>query len=133
MESSIIQLSKFRFEKAIHSLETSMKLYEDGEYEFALNRMYYSIFDAIRAITALDGFDSSKHSGIISYFNLNYVKTGLFNQDTAKIIKKALTLREKSDYEDFFSTTKEETKETLDQVIPFIDEVKHYLISKGII
>ena len=40
-----------------------------GMYKPSLNRSYYSIFHAMRAITALEGFDSSKHSGVIAYFN----------------------------------------------------------------
>ncbi len=43
-------------------------MYESGEYEVALNRAYYCAFDAMRAINALDGFDSSKHSGVIAHF-----------------------------------------------------------------
>ena len=30
--------------------------------------------DAMRAVNALDGFDSSKHSGVIAHFNQMYVK-----------------------------------------------------------
>ena len=32
----------------------------------------------MRAVNALDGFDSSKHSGVIAHFNQNYVKEGIF-------------------------------------------------------
>ncbi len=39
--------------------------------------MYQSaIFHAVRALLALDKFDSQKHSGIISYFNQKFIKTG---------------------------------------------------------
>ena len=37
-------------------------------YRSANNRAYYSIFHAIRSVLALDGFDSKKHSGVISEF-----------------------------------------------------------------
>ena len=55
---------------------------------------------AMRSITVLSGCDSSKHSGIIAYFNQNLVKTGDFDKEASKIVKKASFLREKSDYED---------------------------------
>lgn len=48
-------------------------MYEAGRYKNALNRAYYSIFHAMRAVNALDGFDISKHSGVIAHFNQNYV------------------------------------------------------------
>lgn len=50
-----------------------------------------------RSLTALDDFDSSKHSGVIAYFNQNYVKTGIFDKGTSKIIKSASIMREQSD------------------------------------
>ena len=93
MEGSINELAKYRYEKAVHSHKIAVMLYENGEYGYAQNRAYYALFDAMRSVTALDGFDSSKHSGIIAHFNKNYVKTGIFPQNTSRIIKKASMLR----------------------------------------
>ena len=96
-------------------MQASITMFEKEFYNFSINRSYYAVFDAIRAINALDNFDSSKHSGVISYFNQNYVKTEIFNSNTSKIIKKASLLREKSDYEDFYCATKQEAKECINQ------------------
>ena len=84
----IKKLSKFRFEKAYSNMAIAKSLYESGEYEVALNRTYYALFDAIRAINALDGFDSSKHSGVIAYFNHKFVKSKVFSTSTSDVIKK---------------------------------------------
>ena len=107
MEQRVIDLAIYRYTKAKDCLNIAIKLYNDKEYGYAQNRAYYALFDAIRSITVLDGFDSSKHSGIIAYFNQFYVKTGLFKPETSVIVKKALTLREKSDYEDFYIPNEE--------------------------
>lgn len=32
----------------------------------------------MRAANILKGFDSSKHSGVIAYFNREYLKSGIF-------------------------------------------------------
>lgn len=56
---SIKDLAKYRFEKAVSNITVAKTLYSSGDYSVALNRAYYSAFDAIRAINALDGFDSS--------------------------------------------------------------------------
>ena len=69
MESSIIDLSKYRWETANEELESAIVLKDNGKYKASINRSYYSIFHALRAVTALDGFDSGKHSGIIAFFN----------------------------------------------------------------
>ena len=80
MEGSVKELSKYRFEKAQSDFETAKSLYELKQYRASINRSYYAIFHALRAVVALDGFDSSKHSGIIAFFNLHYVKEGIFDK-----------------------------------------------------
>ena len=61
MEECIKTLSKYRYEKACKNLEIAQFLYEGESYGVAQNRAYYAAFDAMRAVNALDGFDSSKH------------------------------------------------------------------------
>lgn len=74
MEYSIEELAKYRFECSLEALEDAQIMYKAGRYKNALNRAYYSIFHGIRSVNALQGFDSSKHSGVIAYFNQNYYK-----------------------------------------------------------
>jgi len=60
MESgSVKALSQYRFEKALSNIAVAKTLYDSRIYDVALNRAYYSAFDAMRAVNALDGFDSS--------------------------------------------------------------------------
>ena len=68
MESSLITLSRYSFETARSDYESAKALYDLKQFRASINRSYYSIFHALRAVLALDGYDSSKHSGIISYF-----------------------------------------------------------------
>ena len=98
-----------------------------------INRSYYSIFHAIRAVNALDGFDSSKHSGVISHFNQEYVKTGLFEKEVSKIIRNASEMREQADYEDFYETSQEEAVDVFEQATRFISVVEVYLREKAIL
>lgn len=132
MEKHIEDLSKYRFNKANDCLNIAKKLFEGGELGYAQNRAYYAVFDAIRSITVLDGFDSSKHSGIISYFNQTYVKTGIFKPEVSKIIRLASMLREKSDYEDFYIPDNQDTEQVIQMVEQFLNYVRTYLISKSI-
>ena len=66
MEGSMTELSKYRFETAKSDLNTAKLLYELKEFRSSVNRSYYAIFHAMRSVLALDGLDSSKHSGIIA-------------------------------------------------------------------
>ena len=127
MEGNVKNLASYRLEKAERNLDLAKNLCEAGAYSFALNRTYYAVFDAISAVNAFDGFDSSKHSGVIAHFNLNHVKTGHFNPKVSAIVKKASLLREKSDYEDFFEADMEDAEETIEEVQLLIDSVRDYL------
>ena len=133
MENSMIELSKYRFESSKEDLFDAKLMYENGRYKNALNRGYYAIFHAIRAVNALDGFDSSKHSGVIAHFNQEYVKTGIFSKEISKIIKEASENREKADYLDFYVASKEEAQKQLVRAEKAIELVQQYLENRSII
>lgn len=84
----------------------------------------------MRAVNALDRFDSSKHSGVISHFNKNHVKNGEFDVSTSSIIRRASMMREKSDYEDFYEPQKEDAETVIKEVEEFLAAVKVFLKEK---
>ena len=133
MAGSLKALSAHRYGRAKEELQTAELLLKNANYRSSINRSYYSIFHAIRAVNALDGFDSSKHSGVIAHFNQEYVKTGVFDKGVAKIIRHASELREQADYEDFYEATQEEATEVLVQASQFISAVESYLRQKEIL
>jgi uncharacterized protein (UPF0332 family) len=94
---------------------------------FALNRSYYAIFHAARAIMALDGADRKKHSGVIAYFQQNYVKTGVFDKQLSAIMTKAFDFRQESDYEDFFIISHEDVRNQLENAELFYNEIRAYI------
>lgn len=130
MEGSVIDLSKYRFETAEENLEAAMTLLHDRKFKASVNRSYYAIFHALRAVTALDGFDSSKHSGVIAYFNRTYVKEGIFDKNVSKLIDTAFRLREKADYQDFIIISREQAQEQYEKAEKVINIVKPYLEGK---
>ena len=133
MERSVIDLSKYRFDCSLEALEDAKIMYEACRYKNALNRAYYSIFHGMRAVNALDGFDSSKHSGVIAYFNQNYVKEGYFSKEASKLIKLAAEKRENADYLDFFVASKEEAAEQIKRAEEFKKWIEEYLISRQVL
>ena len=133
MAGSIKELIKYRYERAEEELKNAKNSFGIGSYKLALNRSYYSIFHAMRSVNALDGFDSSKHSGVIAHFNQFYVKTGDFSKDASKIIRTAYEMREQADYEDFFIASKQDAEEQIRKAEEFIQYVSDFLKKKGII
>ena len=85
---------------------------------------------ALRAVLALNGFDSSKHSGVIAYFNEHYVKTGVFEKSISKAVTTAFKLREKSDYQDFYIVSQEEAATQIEKAELIIAVIEIYLNEK---
>lgn len=81
----------------------------------------------MRAVLVLDGYDSKKHSGIISEFQRTYIKTAVFDKEYSVIIKKLLQARTGSDYDDFFAISKEDTVSQFYDAVKFVDTVETYL------
>lgn len=120
-------LASYRLEKAKETLEEAKSLVENGFFRGGNNRAYYAIFNAMRALLALEGVDYKKHSGVIQHFNRNYIKTGIFDKELSKIVSTAEKIREASDYDDFFIASKEKTLEQLDGAEKLIQAVETYL------
>lgn len=133
MAGSVKDLSKYRFERCSEELENSKILLDSGKFKLSLNRSYYSIFHAMRAVNVLDDFDSSKHSGVIAHFNQFHVKEGHFPKEASKIIRTASEMREHADYEDFFVASKRDAEEQFLKAEKFHNLVKDYLKAMNIL
>lgn len=126
-----IELSKRRLEIAHERMNSARILLDADDYKAVANRLYYAVFSAMRAVLALDGFDSKKHSGIIARFRQSYIKTGIFSTEMSKIIDDLEVIREDSDYDDFYIISKDDVKIQSQKAEHFVSEVekcleKHY-------
>ena len=127
MEGSLKDLAMIRLERAEEMLTAARKNFEVDELKTALNRSYYAIFHAIRSVNCLEGFDSSKHSGVISHFNQYTLKPKKMDPKFSDTIKKAVYCREKSDYDDFYIVSRKETEDQLILAEEFVKAVREYL------
>lgn len=75
-------LAFYRLQSAKERLAVAEDLFKLGHYRDCLSKAYYSLFQAARATL---GLDSRKHSGVISAFNINFVKTGIFPKEYRKL------------------------------------------------
>ena len=133
MAGSVRDLSKYRYERSLEELENAKALFKDKKYKLTLNRSYYSIFHGMRAVNVLDEFDSSKHSGVIAYFNRFHVKNGDFPREASKIIKTASEMREHADYEDFFVASRQDAADQLEKADIFFHLIEQYLYMKNVL
>ena len=129
----LIDLALYRLEKAKKDLSDAKKTLELEMYDTAANRSYYAIFHAARAVLALDGQDYKRHSGVISSFQKDYIKTEIFDKQMSNIIKNAFDMRTESDYEDFYIIPKEDVKLQVAEAEFFITNIENYLKNKNIV
>lgn len=81
----------------------------------------------MRAVIALDGEDYKKHSAVIARFTMNYLKTEILPREFGKLISNASLIRNRSDYEDFFICSYEDTLKLVSGAEAFLASVSEYL------
>ena len=123
-------LSKLRLEHANECLESSKKLFELEDYKSSANRSYYAIFHAMRAILAYEGFDSKRHSGIISKFLQLYIKTNKFDKKFSDIITDSFEIRADSDYDDYYTVSIKVIEKQIENAELFLNAVTDFLNNK---
>ncbi len=121
-----IELAKIRLENAKKCLITAESNLNIGDHKAAANRAYYSIFNSMRAVLALDNYDSKKHSGIIAEFRKQYIKNGKFENELSEIISRLFDVRTEADYNDFYLISKQEVEEHIANARKFVNEVELY-------
>jgi uncharacterized protein (UPF0332 family) len=118
-------LARYRIDKAKQWLRDAQ--ISANSLETVANRSYYCIFSAMRAVLALDQFDSKKHSGVISAFRKNYIKPGVFPKEFSYIIDNAFDVRLDSDYEDFYLISKADVAAQVENAKIFLEAVEKYV------
>ena len=61
--------------KAERSLRAGKLLLSEGDYDFAISRLYYSMFYCAVASLLIKDMKFSKHSAVISYFRHGHIST----------------------------------------------------------
>lgn len=127
MEGSLKELAEYRMKRAEEMLLAAEGNLEIGQYKTSLNRSYYAIFHAMRAANIVKGFDSSKHSGVIAFFNKTFLKEDILDRNLSVIVKNSSFLREKSDYDDFFIAGRQEAEKQIEDAKIFLTAVENWL------
>jgi uncharacterized protein (UPF0332 family) len=127
LDTHVLALSQYRLERADAMLLSAKRDFEARDYTSANNRAYYCIFHAMRAVLALDNVDFKKHSAIIARFGQDYLKTDRIDRSFGTLIATASLIRNRSDYEDFYICSIEETKQLILGAARFMNEVKTFL------
>lgn len=124
-------LSRYRLERAEAMLSSAKRDLDAGDYASANNRAYYCLFHAMRAVLALDSVDFKKHSAVIARFGQDYLKTDRIPRSFGPLITTASLIRSRSDYEDFYVCSIEETQRLLTGAEQFLSAIREFLSQQG--
>ena len=129
-EADRINLSKYRLESAESTYRIARLCFENNGYKDAVNRSYYAVFYALRAVLAVEGVDFKRHKDVVAYFNQKYVATEIFPRELGKKIGRLKTLREDCDYDDFYIASKEESERQISVADEFIILAEKYCMEQ---
>jgi uncharacterized protein (UPF0332 family) len=127
LKAELEELIALRIKKAEETMSDARILLGSGSYFGVVNRIYYAIFYAARALLVTRDLDSPKHSGVIALFNKEFVKEGVISKDLGKIFNDLFEIRSAGDYEDGKTFSKSEVEEYLIKCNTFIVGIKQAL------
>ena len=132
LDSELLELLKYRYERAVEILEVAKELFKNGKFKDANNRSYYAAYYALRAVYTLQGKDFKKHKTLLAEFNKEFVATEIFPRTIGKKISMLALIREQSDYNDFYIASSAESQQQVEIAEELIKLVEEYLKKQGI-
>ena len=96
-------------------------------YDATLNRAYYAAFHATRALLGSRGLVTRKHSGVLSLFDLHFVKSGEVDARLGRVLHDLCDLRTTADYEDLTHTSEEQARQAVNDAREFVGLVEDLL------
>jgi hypothetical protein len=116
-----------RMSEARTTLDDARSLFATGSMRSVVNRLYYACFYAASAVVCTTGARPRKHSGLLSAFGRDWVKTGQFPVQAANLLRQLFDLRMEGDYRVGNMPTKEEVGRLMEQAQGFLDETLGYV------
>jgi len=121
-------LVRYRLEQAHIALDDARYLLEGSRSaQSVINRCYYAVFYAALALLQLRGLLPTKHAGVISLFDTEFVMKGIFPKELSKTIHRLFEQRQASDYRVTSTITPDKALEFLEHAATFVKEIGVYL------
>ena len=113
--------------RAQRYLKSAEILFQDGDYESSVSRVYYAMFYSAQAMLLTKGLSFSSHKGVISAFGENFIKAGIFPREMGRELNRAFQKRQIGDYEYTFVISKDEAKQVIASGKEFVEKIAQYL------
>jgi len=128
MKQEFINLAKYRIEKSKNTLSDAKKYIDGATMESTVNRIYYAMFYGVNALLIIKGLSSSKHSGVLSVFNREFVNTGIIEKHWGEFYSYMFERRQKGDYKDFVKFEKSDVEIWLKKAEEFIKNIEKLIL-----
>jgi uncharacterized protein (UPF0332 family) len=117
----------YRLQKAKESLQAAQIMRENKQWNFCVNRLYYSCFYAAIGLLLKHDITPKTHEGARNQLGQHFVKTGKIEKEQNDLYAQLFNWRQKGDYGDMFDFKEED-------VIPLFDPVHRFItIIEGIV
>ncbi|MBI1921269.1 MAG: HEPN domain-containing protein [Geobacter sp.] len=127
-------LFTYRLRQAEETLAETVRMQEeDFSARSVVNRAYYAMFYAVLALFIRFDIEhkTSKHSGVISIFDQQFVLAGKMERRFSRMLHRLFVARQKADYKELVELSREQAGEAVAQAKEFVEAVRE-LLSKGI-
>jgi uncharacterized protein (UPF0332 family) len=122
-----LDLAAYRMEKAGRLLDDAKRLFEAGSFESSVNRSYYAILSASRALLALRGMDPETHDGVKMMLSKEFIKAGLLPKEFGETFRSVQARRVDSDYGDYVEIGREEAADSLKRAQEFVARARQVM------
>ena len=130
-EEDILSLINHRLDQARTALDDAQYLLDGNRSpQSIVNRSFYAMFYGALALLQKIGKIPSKHSGVISLFDTEFVLKGKFTKELSKSFHKAFELRQVSDYKNIESVSMGDAKDTLQKAVIFVNAIADYIAAE---
>ena len=124
---NIRALVRYRLEQADEALHAAQILLEQSSLRAAVNRSYYAMFYAVLALLALHQQETSKHAGVLSLFDRDFVRPGIFPRELSQWLRHAFRQRLAADYAALSTVSAEAAQQVFEEAQAFVARVKEHL------
>ena len=115
---------QYRLDTSYTTFEAARVLADNGFWNSAVNRLYYSVFYAISALLVVHDIHTKTHSAVKGQFSLHFVKTGVFDKKYGQLLSELFDWRQKGDYENIFEYDQESVEPLFIPVKEMLDLIK---------
>ena len=105
-------------------LRSARLLAEAGQHRDAVSRAYYAMLDSANACLAARGIRTRSHTGTITQFGLQFIKTGLIPKEYGRWLARVEGERMDADYEVAKTFTQDDAKAALRMAEDFVAAVE---------